>query len=107
MPTAAWVWTQLTCWSCWLKAPDPASAAKLTTAQVSAALKHGHRRHVAGKTAVIRAALRAPQLAQPGPVTAASAAVVRALAAVIVTLSQQAKALQAEVEAHFRTHPGR
>jgi transposase len=31
--------------------------------------------------------------------------VVRALAAVIVTLSQQAKALQAEVEAHFRTHP--
>ena len=34
---------------------------------------------------MIRAALRAPQLGQPGPVTAASAAVVRALAAVIVT----------------------
>jgi hypothetical protein len=88
-----------------VKAPDPASAAKLTTAQVSAALKHGHRRHVAGKTAVIRAALRAPQLAQPGPVTAASAAVVQALAAVIVTLSQQAKVLESEVEAHFRRHP--
>ena len=47
------------------KAPDPASAARLTTAQVSAALKRAHRRHIAGKTAVIRAALRAPQLAQP------------------------------------------
>jgi hypothetical protein len=87
------------------KAPDPASAAKLTTTQISAALKRGHRRHVAGKTAVIRAALRAPQLAQPGRVTAASAAVVRALAAVIVTLNQQAKVLESEVEAHFRPHP--
>jgi Transposase/Transposase IS116/IS110/IS902 family len=86
-------------------APDPASAAKLTTAQISAALKRGHRRHVAGKTAVIRAALRAPQLAQPGRVTAASAAVVRALAAVIVTLNQQAKVLESEVETHFRPHP--
>ena len=54
---------------------------------------------------MIRAALRTPQLAQPGPVTAASAAVVRALAAVIVTLSQQAKVLQSEVEAHFLAHP--
>lgn len=42
------------------RSPDPAAAAKLTTAQVSAALKRAHRRHVAGKTAVIRAALRAP-----------------------------------------------
>ena len=87
------------------KAPDPAAAAKLTTAQVSAALKRAHRRHVADKTAVIRAALRAPQLAQPASVTTASAAVVRALAAVIVTLNQQIAALERQVEAHFLVHP--
>ena len=87
------------------KSPDPAAAAKLTTAQVSAALKRAHRRHVADKTAVIRAALRAPQLAQPASVTTASAAVVRALAAVIVTLNQQIAALEKQVEAHFLVHP--
>ena len=87
------------------KAPDPAAAAKLTTAQVSAALKRAHRRHVAGKTTMIRAALRAPQLTQPARVTAASAAVVRALAAVIVTLNQQITALQRQVEAYFLAHP--
>jgi hypothetical protein len=64
-----------------IKAPDPAAAAKLTTAQVSSALSRAHRRHVVGKTAVIRATLRAPQLTQPAPVTAACAAVVRALTA--------------------------
>ena len=87
------------------KSPDPAAAAKLTTAQAVATLKRAHRRHVAGKTAVIRAALRAPQLAQPGSVTTASAAVVRALAAVIVTLNQQIAALEKQVEAHFLVHP--
>ena len=87
------------------KAPDPAAAAKLTTAQVSAALKRAHRRHVADKTTMIRAALRAPQLTQPARVIAASAAVVRALAAVIVTLNQQIAALEGQVEAHFLVHP--
>jgi hypothetical protein len=87
------------------KSPDPAAAAKLTTAQVSAALKRAHRRHVADKTAVLRAALHAPQLTQPTQVTAASAAVVRALTAVIATLNQQIAALQGQVEAHFLVHP--
>ena len=40
------------------KAPDPAQAAKLTRAQVSAALKRARRRNIAGKTGVILAALR-------------------------------------------------
>ena len=87
------------------KAPDPASAAKLTTAQVSAALKRGHRRHVSDKTAVIRQALRSVQLSQPSQVSAAGAAVVRALAAVITTLSQQIKVLEGQVETHFLQHP--
>jgi hypothetical protein len=87
------------------KSPDPAAAAKLITAQVSAALKRAHRRHVADKTAVIRAALRAPQLTQADRVTAASAAVVQALTAVIATLNQQIAVLQGQVEAHFLVHP--
>ena len=87
------------------RAPDPASAAKLTTAQVGAALKRARRRDIAGKTAAIRAALRAPQLAQPPAVTAACAAVVRSLTAVITTLSEQIKVLEGQVEAHFSQHP--
>src|SRR5579875_1856841 len=87
------------------KAPDPASAAKLTTAQISAALKRARRRDISGKTAVIRAALRSAQLAQPPPATAACAAVVRSLIAVITTLSEQVTVLQRQVDAYFRAHP--
>jgi hypothetical protein len=87
------------------RAPDPASAAKLTTAQIDAALRRARRRDRAGKTAAIRAALRSQQLAQPPQVTAASAAVVRSLIAVITTLSEQIKALQGQADAHFSQHP--
>jgi transposase len=87
------------------KAPDPARAAKLTRAQISAALKRARRRGIAGKTDAILAALRAPQLGQPAALTAAYAATVRSLVAVITTLSQQVKDLQGQVEAHFRQHP--
>jgi transposase len=87
------------------KAPDPVSASKLTTAQISAALKRARRRDIRSKTAVIRAALRSRQLAQPPPVTAASAAVVRSLIAVITTLSEQVTVLQRQVDEHFRVHP--
>jgi Transposase/Transposase IS116/IS110/IS902 family len=88
------------------KAPDPASAARLTTAQISAALRRaGRRGKITERTAAIRAALRSPQLAQPPQVTTAGAAVVRALAAVITTLNQQIKALEGQVEAYFRGHP--
>jgi len=87
------------------RAPDPVSAARLTTAQISAALKRARRRDISEKTAVIRAALRSQQLAQPPQVTAACAAVVRSLIAVITTLSEQVKALQGQVAEHFRAHP--
>jgi hypothetical protein len=87
------------------KAADPASAARLTTAQVSAALKHSRRRDITTKTAAIRAALRAEQLAQPPVVTAACAAAVRALTAVITALNTQIKVMEGQVEAHFLPHP--
>jgi transposase len=87
------------------RAPGPVSAARLSTAQVSAALKRARRRDIKDKTTAIRAALRSPQLAQPPEVTAACAAVVRALAAVITALSEQIKAMEGQVAAYFRRHP--
>ena len=87
------------------KAPDPARAAKLTRAQVSAALKRARRRDISGKATAILAALRSEHLGQPPAVTAAYAATTRSLIAVIVTLNEQVKTLQGQVEEHFRQHP--
>jgi transposase len=87
------------------EAPDPARAARLTRAQVSAALKRARRRAIADKTTQVIAALRSQQLGQPTALTAAYAVTVRALAAVITTLNEQVKALESQVEAHFGQHP--
>ena len=87
------------------KAPEPARAAKLTRAQVSAVLKRAGRYKIADRTDAILAALRSPQLGQPPLLTAAYAATVRSLTAVIVALNEQVASLQGQVEAHFRRHP--
>ena len=87
------------------KAPDPARAAKLTRAQVSAALKRARRRSIPDRATAILAALRGGQLGQPPALTAAYAATARALIAVIVTLNEQVKGLQGQVEENFGRHP--
>jgi transposase len=87
------------------KAPDPERARKLTRAQVSAALKRARRRNVPDKANAVLAALRSEQLAQPAALTAAYAATVRSLIAVITVLNQQVKALEAQVREHFGRHP--
>jgi transposase len=87
------------------KAPDPATAARLSISQISAALKRARRRNIAGKAAQVQAALRAEHLGQPPAVTAAYAASVRALAAILVTLNEQVKTMQGQVETHFGQHP--
>jgi hypothetical protein len=69
------------------KAPDPARAARLTRAQVAAALKRARRRDIAGKTDAILAAT------------------VRSLIAVITTLNAQVKILEEQVREHFGRHP--
>src|SRR5215472_973861 len=71
------------------RAPDPARAAKLTRAQVSAVLKRAGRRKITERTDAIVAVLRSPQLRQPPALTAAYAATVRSLIAVITTLNEQ------------------
>jgi transposase len=87
------------------KAPDPAKAAKLTRAQISAALKRARRRDIPGKATVILAALRSAQLGQPPAVTNAYAVTARSLVAVITVLNEQVKTLESQVEADFGRHP--
>ena len=87
------------------KAPDPSRAAKLTRAQIAAALKRAGRYKITERTEMILTALRSPQLGQPPALTAAYAATVRSLIAVIATLNQQVSRLQGQVEAHFGQHP--
>jgi len=87
------------------KAPDPAAAARLTITQISAALTHARRRHVADKAMVIQAALRTEHLGQPIRITAAYAATVRAQAAILTTLGAQITAMAEQVDAHFGQHP--
>ena len=87
------------------KAPDPARAAKLTRAQVAAALKRARRHHVPARTDAILAALRGEHLGQPAALTGAYAATVRSLVAVLVTLNEQVRLLEAQVKEHFGRHP--
>jgi transposase len=86
-------------------APDPARAARLTRAQVSAALRRARRRDIPGRTDAILAALRGEHLGQNAALTAAYAATVRSLIALLVTLNQQVKALEEQVREHFGRHP--
>jgi transposase len=87
------------------RAPEPARAARLTRAQVSAALKRAGRRTITGRATAILAALRGEQLGQPPALTAAHAAAVRSLIAVIATLNEQVKILEQQVRDHFGRHP--
>jgi transposase len=87
------------------KAPDPGRAAKLTRAQVAAALKRARRHHVPDKTDAILAALRGEHLGQPAALAAAYAVAVRSLIAVLLTLNEQVKILEAQVKEHFGRHP--
>jgi transposase len=88
-----------------VKAPDPVSAAKLTIAQITAALKRARRHSVPAKAEAVKDALGARQLAQPPAITVAYAVAVQAIAQVLITLNEQIKQLEAQVEAHFHLHP--
>lgn len=87
------------------KAPDPVAAAKLTTTQISAALKRARRRNVPDKTSKIQTVPRAKHLSQPPAVTAAYAVSVRALVAMLVTLNEQVNFLHGQAETYFGRHP--
>ena len=87
------------------RAPDPDLAARLSRAQIAAALKRARRRDIDTKTATIQSVLRAQALRQPAVLATAYAAGVRSLVAVIGVLNTQIAVLQGQVEAHFGRHP--
>jgi transposase len=87
------------------KAPDPARAARLTRAQVAAALKRVRRRDIAGKTGAILAALRTEQMRQPQPLAEAYAAAVRSLTVIIAALNGEIATMERQVTECFRGHP--
>jgi transposase len=87
------------------KAADPAAAARLNRAQITAALRRAGRRHVAERAEQIQSALRGEHLTQPPMITAAYAATVRSQVAVLITLNAEITTMQGEVEAHFGQHP--
>jgi len=88
------------------RAPDPASAARLTIAQITAALRRARRRgDLAQRARDIQAALRAPHLAQPAVIAEACAASAQAAAAVITALNEQVKVMEAKVSELFHRHP--
>jgi transposase len=87
------------------KAPTPATAAKLTLTEISAALKKARRHDIPDKAATIQHALRAEHLGQAEVVNTAYAATVRATVAILQTLNTEIKTLEGQVEAHFGEHP--
>lgn len=82
-------------------APDPASAARLSRAQITAALKRARRRQADGKAAAIAAALRTVHLAQPPAVAAAYAATVRSLVTMIAAFNAEITVMEDQVKACF------
>ncbi len=87
------------------KTPDPVTAARLSAAQIGAALKRARRRNRAEKATAIQAALRTEHLTRSAVVTGAHAATVQAQVAILNVLQQQITALESRVEAHFGQHP--
>lgn len=85
------------------KAPAPDAAAALTLRQITAALKG--RRDIETKAAALQQVLRAEHLGQPSPVSAAYAATVRSLVAILTTLNTEIANLEKDVSTHFGEHP--
>ncbi len=87
------------------RAPGPREAARLSTAKIRSALSRGGRqRNLEQRAAVVRDALRSPQLEAPAAVSRAFAASTRAAVAQISEINRQIKELEAEL-AHFEQHP--
>lgn len=87
------------------RAPDPARAARLTRAQLVAALRGARRHHVEARADALLSVLRAPGLRQSPTLEGAYAAIVVGQVGIITALNQQITRLQAVVAEHFGRHP--
>jgi transposase len=82
-------------------APDPASAGRLTRAQVTGALRRARRRKPEDKATTITAVLRSEQLGQPPAVAAAYAAMVRSLVRMITAFNGEIAVMEQQVSECF------
>ena len=80
-------------------------AAKLTRAQLVAALRGARRHHVEAKAGALLAVPRAPGLRQSSTLEGAYAAIVVGQVGIITALTEQIAQLQAVVAEHFGRHP--
>jgi transposase len=88
------------------RAPTPEQGANLSLTAIQAGLKRGGRqRNIAARAREIQTALRSEQLAAPATVTTAFGATTRAAVGIIAELNRQISDLEAELAAHFETHP--
>jgi transposase len=88
------------------RAPTPAHAARLSLSKIRSALKAaGRQRNLDTRALQIQEMLRREQLTAPAAVTAAFGATTRAAVGIIVELNRQIADLEAELAAHFETHP--
>ena len=86
-------------------APDPLSAARLTTGRITAALTGARRRGIPAKAAAIAAALRGEHMRQPQPLAEAYAATVSSQTVIIAALNGEIAKMERRVTACFRRHP--
>jgi transposase len=87
-------------------ATTPAAGRVLTRTRVVSVLRRaGRQRNLDNRATQILASLRAEQLELPAPVTAAYGAGVSAIVTVLVTMTSQITALEAEVQSCFGRHP--
>jgi hypothetical protein len=94
------------CLSVLAKAPTPAGGARLSIAQISAALKRGGRqRNLERRAGEIRDALRNEQLSAPEPVVDAFAATTTAAVGIIGELNRHIAKLEQSLTDHFEQHP--
>ena len=86
-------------------APDPDRAARLSKAQIAAALRRANRRNVDARAGEIQAALRAPTLRQPAAVQGAFAVIAAGEVRLITALNSEIDTLAEVVRQHFGQHP--
>ena len=86
--------------------PTPALGRRLSQSKIAAALRRsGRQRRIDERAAEIQAALRSDQLEAPAVVAEAMGASVRALVAVIDTLTVEIARIEAELADRFDQHP--
>jgi hypothetical protein len=88
------------------KAPTPATGARLSVGQITAALKRGGRqRNLDRRATEIHDALCSEQLTSPEPITDAFAATTSAAVGIIGELNRRIAKLEQSLADHFEQHP--